>query len=72
MRVFISALLLVAGAVLMTFSGLSFTLFPRPLTLSDPGLLVEALFLAGFVLAALATRRLYDLHRETSRVRLAP
>lgn len=63
MRVFESALLLVAGSVLLTFAGVSFGLFPRPVTPTNPSLLVEALGVAGLVLFGLGCRGLYRIHR---------
>jgi hypothetical protein len=66
MKVFESALLLVAGTALLTFSAISLVLFPRPLTLSNPTLFVEALALAGLALFFLGARGLYRVHRAIS------
>jgi hypothetical protein len=62
MKVLGSSALLVVGTVLLTFTGLSYSLFPRPLTLGNPGLFMEALFFAGIVFAGLGVRRLYRIH----------
>ncbi|SFL27935.1 hypothetical protein [Rhodanobacter glycinis] len=66
MKVFESALLLVVGTALLTFSAISLGLFPRPLTLSNPTLFVEALAIAGLVLFGLGVRGLYRVHRVIS------
>ncbi|MGN6280355.1 hypothetical protein [Frateuria sp.] len=66
MKVIEPALLLVAGTVLLTFSAISFGLFPRPLTFGNPTLLVEALAVAGLVLFGLGARGLYHVHRAVS------
>ena len=63
MKVLESALLLVAGSVLLTFAGLSFGLFPRPITSTNPSLLVEALGIAGIVFFGLGCRGLYRIHQ---------
>ena len=59
MKVIESALLLVIGTALLTFSAISLGLFPRPLTFSNPTLFVEALAIAGFAFFGLGTRGLY-------------
>jgi len=66
MRIFASALLLVAGTVLMTFVALSFRLFPRPLSMHNPHLLVEALGAAGAVFFGMGARGLYQVGRSRS------
>ena len=66
MKIIESALLLVAGTALLTFSAISLGLFPRSLTLSNPNLLVEALAIAGVVFLALGARGLYRVHRALS------
>lgn len=66
MKVVESALLLVAGTALLAFSAISFGLFPRPLALGNPTLLVEALAVAGLVLFGLGARGLYRVHRVIS------
>jgi hypothetical protein len=66
MKVLESALLLVAGTALLTFSAISLGLFPRPLTLGNPTLLVEALAVAGLAFVALGCRGLYRVHRAIS------
>lgn len=53
MKVIESALLLVAGTAFLTFSAISLALFPRPLTFSNPTLLVEALAIAGLAFSVL-------------------
>ena len=73
MKVIESALLLVAGTALLTFSAISLGLFPRPLTFSNPTLFVEALAISGFAFFGLGTRGLYRVHRAISgNVSLAP
>lgn len=62
MKVIEPALLLVTGTALLTFSAISFGLFPRSLTLSNPTLLVEALAVAGMVFFGLGARGLYRVH----------
>ncbi|MCW5577979.1 MAG: hypothetical protein KIS89_05005 [Dokdonella sp.] len=66
MKVVESALLLVVGTALLTFSAISFGLFPRPLSLGNPTLLVEALAIAGLAFFALGVRGLYRVHRAIS------
>lgn len=66
MKVIESALLLVAGTALFTFSAISLGLFPRPLTFSNPTFLVEALAIAGLVFFGLGARGLYRVHRAIS------
>jgi hypothetical protein len=66
MKIIGSALLLVVGTALLTFSAISLGLFPRPLTLSNPNLLIEALAIAGVVFLALGARGLYRVHRVFS------
>ena len=67
MKVVESALLLVAGTALLTFSAISFGFFPRPLTLDNPSLLVEALAIAGLAFFGFGVRGLYRVHRSISR-----
>ncbi|MGB3840196.1 MAG: hypothetical protein WA930_13935 [Rhodanobacter sp.] len=66
MKVVESALLLVAGTALLTFSAISLGLFPRPLALVNPTLLVEALAVAGLILFGLGARGFYRVHRVIS------
>lgn len=66
MKVIESALLLVIGTALLTFSALSLGLFPRPLTLSNPTLFVEALAIAGVAFFGLGARGLYRVQRAIS------
>ncbi|MDN5923694.1 MAG: hypothetical protein L0H70_01695 [Xanthomonadales bacterium] len=63
MKILVSALLLVTGTILLTFSSLSFALFPRSLTLANPTLLVEALFVAGLIFTVLGGYTLFQIHR---------
>jgi hypothetical protein len=63
MKVIESALLLVAGTAFLTFSAISLALFPRPLTFSNPTLLVEALAIAGLAFFGIGARGLYRVHR---------
>lgn len=63
MKTIEAAALLVTGTVLLTFSSLSFLMFPRPLTFSNPELLVEATFVAGALLAGMAARKLRHMHQ---------
>jgi len=73
MKIIESALLLVVGTALLTFSTISLGLFPRPLTLSNPTLFVEALAIAGLALFGLGARGLHRVHRAISgNVSLAP
>ncbi len=66
MKIFESALLLVAGTAMLTFSAISLGLFPRPLTLGNPCLLVEALAVAAVVFLVLGARGLYRAQRALS------
>jgi hypothetical protein len=66
MKVIESALLLVVGTALFTFSALSLGLFPRPLTFTNPTLFVEALAVAGLSLLVLGARGIYRAHRALS------
>jgi len=66
MKVVESALLLVVGTVLLTFSAISFGLFPRSPTFGNPTLLVEALAVAGLVFFGLGALGLYRVHRAVS------
>ena len=66
MKVIESALLLVVGTALLTFSAISLGFFPRPLTFSNPTLLVEALAIAGLAFFGLGARGLYRVHRVIS------
>lgn len=63
MKTFEAAVLLVLGTVLITFVSVSFVLFARPLSLSNPGLLMECLFVGGLVFVALAVRKLAQINR---------
>jgi len=73
MKVIESALLLVVGTALLTFSALSLELFPRPLTFGNPTLFVEALAIAGLAFFGLGARGIYQVHRAIScNVSLAP
>ncbi len=66
MKVFESALLFVVGTVLLTFTGISYSFYPRPLTLAQPQLLTEALAVAGLVFATMGIRGLYRIQRIVS------
>ena len=66
MKVIESALLLVVGTALLAFSAISLGLFPRPLTFSNPTLLVEALAMGGLAFFCLGARGLYRVHRAIS------
>lgn len=63
MKVLESAVLLVMGTTLVTFGVLSFLLFPRPLSLTNPTLLVQVIAAAGAVLFALGARGLFLISR---------
>ena len=63
MKILESALLLVVGTSLLTFVALSFAMFPRPLTATNPTLLVEAMGVAGALLVGLGGRGLYRVHQ---------
>ncbi|MFC5526729.1 hypothetical protein ACFPPA_13390 [Rhodanobacter ginsengisoli] len=63
MKVIESALLLIAGTALLTFGAISIGFFPRPITFSNPNLLVEALAIAGMAFFALGARGIYRAHR---------
>lgn len=67
MKVLESAALLVIGTVLMTFTGMSFALFPRQISLSNPSLLVELLAVAGLVFCVMGARGLYRIHGIVAR-----
>lgn len=67
MRILAPTLLLVAGCVLLTFAALSFGLFPRPMTPTNPTLLVEALGIAGLAFLGLGCRGLYRGMRAPAR-----
>lgn len=62
MKIFASAALLAAGTVLLTFTGLSYALFPRPLSLENPDLLTQALAVAGLVFSGMGARGLHRIH----------
>lgn len=66
MKIIESALLLIAGTALLTFSAISLGLFPRPLTLGNPNPLIEALAMAGVVFLAPGARGLYHAHYALS------
>ena len=66
MKVFEAAALLVLGTVLLTFVSIAFLLFPRPLSLSNPTLFMEGLFMTGIAFMALATRKLLRISRAVS------
>lgn len=63
MKILSSALLLVVGTALLTFFGMSFAMFPRPLAATNPTLLVEAIGVAGALLAGLGSRGLFRVHQ---------
>lgn len=63
MKTIEAAALLVTGTVLMTLPGLSFLMFPRPLSFSNPELLLEVTFVAGALLAGMAGRKLRHMHQ---------
>lgn len=63
MKTFEAAALLVLGTILMTFVGMSFLLFSRPLSLNNPNLLMECLFVGGLAFVALGVRKLAHLNR---------
>jgi protein-S-isoprenylcysteine O-methyltransferase Ste14 len=56
-------LLLIVGTVLLTFTGIAFALFDRPLGLGGSSLFLEAVLVAGAVFAAMGVRGLYRVHR---------
>ena len=64
MKVLESAVLLVIGTILVTFGVLSFLLFPRPLSFSNPTFFVQALAAAGAILFALGARGLFLVSRS--------
>ena len=66
MKVFESALLLVVGTILIAFSAISFGLFPRPLSLNNPTLLVELIGISGVIVFGLGARGLHRIHRTIS------
>lgn len=72
MKVLESSAFLVAGTILLTFAGLSYGFFPRPFTLSNPGLFMEALFVAGIIFAGLGVRGIYRIHCVLSDTTSAP
>lgn len=66
MRTLESAAILAIGTALITFASLSSFLFPRPLALSNPTLLVELLFLAGTAFVVMAVRSFYQIQKQLS------
>ena len=66
MKVIESALLLVVGTALLTFSAISLGFFPRPLTFSNPSLFVETLAIVGFAFLGFGARGVYRVHRAIS------
>lgn len=54
------AFCLTVGSSMLTFSALSFALFPRQLSLSNPTLLVEAIGISGAILLLLGLRKLFS------------
>jgi len=62
MKILESALLLVVGTVMLAFAGLSFGVFPRPPSVTNPTLLVGATGIAGALLVGLGSRGLYRVH----------
>ncbi|MES2015198.1 MAG: hypothetical protein V4484_01785 [Pseudomonadota bacterium] len=62
MKVLESAVLLVIGTVLISFTGMSFALFPRVLSLSNPTLFMEAMAVAGVLFLLMGMRGLYRIH----------
>lgn len=63
MKVFASAVLLVLGSSLLTFTAVCFAVSQRAPTLSNPGFLVEALGMAGAVFGYLGARGLHGVHQ---------
>ncbi|WP_189421275.1 hypothetical protein [Cellvibrio zantedeschiae] len=49
---------LIVATAMVTFSLISFTLFPRPLSLDNPTFLVETIFVGGLMLMVTSTRQL--------------
>ena len=66
MKVIESALLLVVGTALITFSAISFVLWPRPLSLENPTLLMQVIALAGVLFIGLGARGIYRVHLAIS------
>lgn len=50
--------LLIAATMMVTFSLIAFTLFPRSLSLENPTLLVEAILVGGLMLMVMSIRQL--------------
>ncbi len=64
------SLAIIFGAILMTFAGLSFILFPRPVSFANPDLLVELMFVAGACTIALGARGMASISRATKKATL--
>ncbi len=61
------SLALILGTVLLTFAGISFILFPRPLSLNNPDLLVLLMLLSGACLIALGARGMYSIAKSAGK-----
>lgn len=66
MKIFPAVTFLVIATMMLSFSAISFMLFPRPLSLENPNLLVEIIFAAGLVFMAISIRQ---LHRQTIKIK---
>lgn len=66
MKVFEAAVFLVFGTALVMSVTMSFLLFPHPLSLSNPTLFMEGIFIAGLVFVGLAARKLLHINRTLS------
>lgn len=61
-----AVIFLVAATMMATFSLLSFMLFPRPLSLDNPTLLVETMFVGGLMLMYMS---IHQLRRQTLNIK---
>lgn len=50
--------LLIAATMMVSFSLISFALFPRPLSLENPNFLVETIFVGGLMFMVMSIRQL--------------
>lgn len=66
MKIFPAVTFLVIAIMMLSFSAISFMLFPRPLSLENPNLLVEIIFAAGLAFMAISIRQ---LHRQTIKIK---
>ncbi len=61
------AFALIVGTVLVTCAGLSFILFPRPISFANPDLLVLLMLLSGACIIALGARGLASIAKSAEK-----